>query len=224
MAKQTWQELWTRGREIKTKGMAYLFERAEIYSKLCNDASFRAHQRQRANESGVAITVEQVLDDECEDINCRFTTLMNVLKRFPNKDDWGKMKLRDMIGQLFIEQKDREKKDREEARAIRQQAQKNQPSTKNNTTATAPAKSVEKTSGSKGEQSLYETGPKPSKEDRNSTYWALKDENVKLQSENAKLKAENAKLKAENAALKVEKDKMRAELNKMRRNVKSAKA
>jgi hypothetical protein len=82
-------------RELRKKGSELLFDRVTLLNECYEDEDFRAwHAEHGTNEL-------DFLDDELSDTAASFLTLRAVLKAFPDRNDWVKHNIRDMMAEAI---------------------------------------------------------------------------------------------------------------------------
>lgn len=190
---------------LRKLGIDSIYELTKRLVMLDQDPNFRAFHKQKCDDSGVTVSVEDWLEAHCDHVECvgGYETLKSLLKQFPDKNDW----ISKRITGLLAEQRNAAKMKRTQGK---QDEFADVPPRKVDTDSLF-VKSVTTMSAAQRSSSIGAVVPSDTEvvskaHSESNTYWDLKEENARLKSENAQLKMEN--------------DKLRAELNKLKRKIK----
>ena len=107
---KTWEKNLERGRRLAGKGRTTLFERVAVLSKVFDDADFKQDMLKDGKNPG------EVLSEVCEDTCCNFTELYQMLKMFPQKEQWASGNLMEMKIALIDSVRSRNGKNKEESK------------------------------------------------------------------------------------------------------------
>jgi hypothetical protein len=94
-----WRIKINEARELRKKGSELLYDRVALLAACYDDADFRQwHVDEGTNEL-------DYLDEELSDVAATFLTMKAVLDANPNKEDWIRHNVRDLIALVLDSQK-----------------------------------------------------------------------------------------------------------------------
>ena len=111
MAKtKKWEVNMHEARELRKKGAGLLYDRVALLIACYDDKEFRAwHEANGTNEL-------DFLDEELSDTAVGFLSLKAVMASNPNREDWIKHNVRDLIATTMAAEAESKKRDREDTR------------------------------------------------------------------------------------------------------------
>lgn len=105
-----WEMKVHEQRTIRKNCAELLYDRVKLLSECYDDAEFRRyHADEGTNEL-------DFLDDELSDTAASFLTLRAVMTEYPNREDWSRHNIRDLIAQILDAESERRKREGEEKR------------------------------------------------------------------------------------------------------------
>ncbi len=200
---------------LRKLGIDSIYELTKRLVMLDQDPQFRAFHKQKCDDSGVYVSVEDWLEAHCDHVECvgGYDTLKSLLKQFPDKSDWVTKRITGLLAEQRIAAKSKRNQGKQDmvAAVPPRKVESDIPFINPANIVSAP----QRINGKSASAAVVATdaGSVQKAHSDSNTYWNLKEENARLKSENARLKSENAQLKIEN-------DKLRAELNKLKRKAK----
>ena len=111
MAKtKKWEVNMHEARELRKKGAGLLYDRVALLIACYDDGEFRAwHEANGTNEL-------DFLDEELSDTAVGFLSLKAVMASNPNREDWIKHNVRDLIATTMAAEAEGKKRDRDDTR------------------------------------------------------------------------------------------------------------
>jgi hypothetical protein len=111
MAKKSkWELKMHEARELRKQGAGLLFDRVALLVDCYDDEDFRQwHADQGTNEL-------DFLDEELSDTAVNFMTFRAVLAAYPNREDWVRHNVRELIALTVAAENESRKRDNESAR------------------------------------------------------------------------------------------------------------
>ncbi len=101
--KNNWRTALDQQRKLKARGAELLWDRVKLLVQCYDDEDFRAWVfDQGSNEL-------DYLDEELSDVAASFLTLAAVLKQYPNKEDWVRHNIRELIALVLDAERDKRK-------------------------------------------------------------------------------------------------------------------
>lgn len=91
MKEKNWKVALSEARTLKKKGIEMLYDRVKLLVDVFNDAAFIAQCEEDGTEPF------DILDDALSDIGHGFRTMKAVMNEYPNKTDWVRHDLRNLM-------------------------------------------------------------------------------------------------------------------------------
>lgn len=193
---------------LRKLGIDSIYELTKRLVMLDQDPEFRAFHKQKCDDSGVYVSVEDWLEAHCDHVECvgGYETLKSLLKQFPDKSDWVTKRITGLLAEQRNLAKTKRNQGKQDivAAVPPRRVESDSPFIKAESSMSGPQRNNGKSSIAA--VVATDSGSAQKAHSESSTYWNLKEENARLKSENAQLKIEN--------------DKLRAELNKLKRKAK----
>jgi hypothetical protein len=107
MKKQKWELKMHEARELRKQGAGLLFDRVSLLVACYNDDDFRAWHAESGTDE------VEFLDEELSDTDNGFLAWKGLFESYPNREDWVKHNVRELIAMQLKAQADDRRKERE---------------------------------------------------------------------------------------------------------------